>query len=284
MSSAEHLALSATDESVHLRPRDAPDTWQENCFVMGYDESRDLSVYFHVERLADRFEIKAAAGRGDAITWAHSNDDAWPEVVVPFEHLRLEWASEQVGFELELRSEIPAIDHAEALMKMGLPGAERDHYEAVGRLLGRIEIDGGSVDFDGLFWRDHTWGAREYAQFGASWWWPTCLDGGRAYVSGVAVDVGDRVLGYGLVADENGVAGATEVRVEVQGQRSPGEYTGVTVEYEPAGRDPVRLVYTPRHHLCTTFPSFNVDRQWNDAFSLCTWGDRQGYGSIELGI
>jgi predicted secreted hydrolase len=276
--------LRPTDELVHARPPGALDTWQENCFVMGYDELSDLSVYFHVERLVDRVEIKAAAGRGDAITWAHANDDAWTDVVVPFEHLRLNWAGDQVGFDLELRSEIPAIDHAQALVKMALPGAERDHYEAVGRLIGRVEIEGCSVDFDGLFWRDHTWGAREYAKFGASWWWPTCLDGGHAYAGGVAVDLGDRVLGYGLVADCDGVSGASDVRVEVKGDRSPGNYTAVNVEYEPAGRDPVRLAYTPRHHLCTTFPSFNVERQWNDAYSLCTWGDRRGYGSIELGI
>ncbi|KUH87738.1 MULTISPECIES: hypothetical protein [unclassified Mycobacterium] len=277
--------LSAEAESVHLRPDGAPDNWQENCTLMGYDADRDVSIYFHVARLIDRVEIKAAAGRGDAINWVDSNDDVWPEIVTPYEHLRLDWSGQQIGFNLELRSEIAAIDHAAAMISLGLPGVEHDHYEAVGRLIGSVHIDGGLVDFDGVFWRDHTWGAREYDLFGTSWWWPTCIDNGGAYAGGVAVEVGDSVLGYGLVADEHGVSAAGKVDVNVKGgQVSPGSYTAVSVEYEPEGREPVRLDYATRHHLCSTFPSFNADRQWNDAYSLCKWGDRQGYGSIELSV
>lgn len=284
MSSAHSASLRSADESCHTRPVDAPATWQENCFIMGFDEERDLCIYFHVGRLSDHVETKAAAGRGNTIVWADSHDDAWPEVVVPFEHLRLDWHGQDIGFDLDLRSDLAAIDHAEALVKMGLPGAERDHYESVGRLLGQIELDGATTDFDGVFWRDHTWGAREYARFGTSWWWPTCIDKGRAYVGGAAVELEGRVLGYGLVADDDGVWAARQVEVRVDGAPQPGEYTGVTVEFEPDGHEPVQLRYEPRHHFCTTFAGFNVDRRWNDAFSRCTWGKHRGHGSIELGV
>lgn len=250
---------------------------------MGYDSDSDVCVYFHVERLLDRIEIKAAAGRGGAIVWEDSHDDVWPEVVVPYEHLRLGQRGARLGFDLELRSELPAIDHAAALEQMGLPGAERDHYEVVGRMAGTVSVDGATFDIGGLFWRDHTWGAREYHEFGTSWWWPTCLDNGCAYVGGVAVEVGDRALGYGLVADEDGVGIASEVSVEVEGQATPGGYTGTTVRFTPGGREPVELRSTTHHHLCTTFPGFGVERRWNDAFSACEWGDRRGFGSVELG-
>ncbi len=281
--SAASRRITAADESLHARPHGAPVTWQENCFVMGYDAERDLCAYFHVERLADRVDIKAAVEKDGAVQWADSHDDVWPEVIVPYEHLRLEWAGKGLGFDLALRSELPAIDHAAALEAMGLPGSERDHYEAVGRLSGTLSVEGASTPFDGVFWRDHTWGAREYAQFGASWWWPTAIDGGRAYVGGVAVELGDRVLGYGLVADEDGVGVASDVSVEVEGEAEVGRYTAVNLSYTPHDREPVRLRYVPRHHLCAAFPGFGVDRRWNDAYSRVTWGARIGYGSIELG-
>ena len=153
----------------------------------------------------------------------------------------------------------------------------------MGRCTGTVSVDGDEVGFDGLFVRDHTWGVREYHRFGASWWWPTCFDGGDAYASGVAVDLGDRTVGYGLVADEDGVAAASEVAVEVEGEAAPGRYTATTIRYEPAGREPVVLRSTSVRHLCTTFPGFGPDRRWNDAYSECTWGRRGGFGSRELG-
>ena len=275
--------LTAADESLHARPADAPSTWQENCFVMGYDEARDLCVYFHVERHSDRVDVKAAVARDGDVRWVDTHDDVWPDVVIPYEHLRLDWAGEGLGIDLELRSELSAIDHGAALDAMGLPGAERDHYEAVGLLSGTVSVEGGSTPFDGVFWRDHTWGAREYANFGASWWWPTAIDGGRVYVSGVAVELGDRIVGYGLVADEDGVGVAAEVSVDVEGEPQVGKYTAVNVSYEPQGREPVELRYDVKHHLCTTFPGFNVDRKWNDAYSSVRWGAHSGYGSMELG-
>jgi len=275
--------LTATGESLHTRPNDAPATWQENCFVMGYDEERDVCVYFHVERRSDQVDVKAAVAKDGVVRWADTQDDVWPDVIVPYEHLRLDWTGQGVGLGLEMRSELPAIDHAAALEVMGLPGSERDHYEAVGRVSGTVSVDGGSTPFNGVFWRDHTWGSREYAKFGASWWWPTAIDGGRAYVGGVAVELGERIVGYGLVADEDGVGVAADVSVDVEGEAQVGQYTAVNVSYTPQGREPVHLRYVPKHHLCTTFPGFNVDRRWNDAFSSVTWGSQSGYGSMELG-
>jgi predicted secreted hydrolase len=275
--------LTAADESLHPRPSNAPETWQENCFIMGYDEVRDLCVYLHVEHHRDRVDVKAAVAKDGDARWVDADDDVWPDVVTPYEHLRVDWSGGGLSLDLELRSELPPIDHGAALDAMGLPGAERDHYEAVGRLTGTVSVDGAATLFDGVFWRDHTWGAREYANFGTSWWWPTALDGGRAYVSGVAVELGDRVVGYGLVADDDGLGIAAQVSVDVEGESEPGKYTAVSVSYEPEGRDPVHLRYVPKHHLCTTYPGFNVDRRWNDAFSSVTWGSRAGFGSMELG-
>ena len=275
--------LSPADDGLHARPADAPDTWQENCFLLARDDERDLCAYLHVERLHDRVEVKAAVDVAGSTTWHDAHDDWWYEIDVPYERTRWQWRGGGLGLDLQLSSHLPAVDHAAVLEVMGLAGAERDHYESVGRCSGSVEVGGDTVPFDGLFVRDHTWGAREYHRFGASWWWPTCFDGGDAYAGGVAVELPDRTVGYGLVADADGVSATSEIAVEVEGQASPGGYTGTTIRYRPEGRDEVVLRSRSVRHLCSTFPGFGLDRRWNEAYSACTWGDRAGFGSRELG-
>jgi hypothetical protein len=275
--------LTAADDGVHARPPGAPAAWQENCFVLARDDDRDVSLYVHVERLFDRVEVKAAVDVGGETTWCDTNDDWWYDIAAPFEQQRVAWRGGPLSLDVSLSSHLPAIDHADVLAGLGLPGAERDHYEAVGRFDGVVGIEGDEVRVRGLFVRDHTWGVREYQHFGASWWWPTCFDGGDAYLGGVAVDLDGRILGYGLVADGDGVAAATDVSIEVDGSASPGGYAGTTVRFTPAGREPVVSSSSTVHHLCTTFPGFGPDRRWNEAYSECRWGDRVGFGTRELG-
>ena len=275
--------LSPADDGVHERPADAPDAWQENCFVLARDDEHDLCIYLHVERLADRVEVKAAVDAAGVTTWHDAHDDWWYEPDSPFESLRIAWKGGPIALDLSLRSHLAPIDHAHVLAALGLPGAERDHYESVGVLSGSVSIDGDEVPVHGTFVRDHTWGVREYQRFGASWWWPTCLDGGDAYAGGVAVELGDRTVGYGLVADADGVSAATDVSVSVMGDASPGGYQGTVIRFTPEGRAPVDLTSRTLHHLCTTFPAFGPERRWNEAYSHCTWGDRSGFGTRELG-
>lgn len=275
--------LSPADDEVHGRPAGAPDAWQENCFLLARDDERDVCVYLHVERLAEHVEVKAAIDVAGTTTWHDAADDWWYEVDAPFERSRWAWRGGAIGLDLELRSHLAPVDHASVLATLGLPGAERDHYEAVGRATGRITVDGHDTELDAMFVRDHTWGVREYQRFGASWWWPTCFDGGDAYAGGVAVELGDRVVGYGLVADGDGVAAGTDVTVEVDGTAVPGGYRGTTIRYTTEERGPVTLTSATQRHLCTTFPGFGPDRRWNDAYSQCRWGDRAGFGSRELG-
>jgi hypothetical protein len=275
--------LTPADDEPHERPAGAPSTWQENCFLLARDDERDACVYLHVERHREVVEVKAAIDVAGSTTWHESTDDWWYEVEAPYERTRCRWRGGGLALDLELRAHLPAVDHHEVLQALGLAGAERDHYEVAGRCAGRIEVDGAELAIDGLFVRDHTWGVREYHQFGASWWWPTCFDGGDAYAGGVAVDLGDRVVGYGLVADADGLAAATDVSVEVAGAAEPGGYTGTTIRYTPEGRGPVELTSTTRRHLTTTFPGFGVDRRWNEAYSTCRWDERHGFGTRELG-
>lgn len=275
--------LTPDDDRTHRRPEDASDTWQENCFLLARDEASDLCAYLHVERMAHGVEVKAAVDVAGTTTWHDGHGDWWYEVDTPFDAVRWRWAGGPLAIDLRLRSVLGAIDHAAALDELGLPGAERDHYEVAGTCEGTVTVDGTSRPFSGLYVRDHTWGAREYHRFGDSWWWPTCFDGGAAYASGVAIDLDGRTVGYGIVADADGVASCAEVAVEVTGPAEPGGYTATTITYAPAGRAPVVLTSETRHHLCTTFPGFGADRRWNDAYSLCRWGDRTGFGTRELG-
>lgn len=275
--------LSGADDGVHERPAGAPDRWQENCFLLGRDPERDVCVYLHVERLADRVEVKAAVDVAGTTTWHDADDDWWYEVDAPFERTRWSWKGGPLALDLSLRATLPAVDHAAALAVLGLPGAERDHYEAVGRFEGRVEVGGADLPVAGTYVRDHTWGVREYQRFGPSWWWPTCLDDGAAYAGGVAVDLDGTILGYGLVADDDGVAVGADVAVEVDGRAEPGGYRGTTIRYTPSGRAPVELTSRTDRHLTTTFPAFGPDRRWNEAYSTCRWGDRTGFGTRELG-
>lgn len=275
--------LTGSDESVHPRPADAPPTWQENCFVLGHDQEGDTSVYVHVERMHDRVEVKAAVGYDDEVVWFEAHDDWWPDVETPFESLRLRWAGGPLAFDLRLSSHLPPADHAAALERLGLPGAERDHYEAVGRFEGAVSVHGSRRTTNGLFVRDHTWGNREYHQFGASWWFPTCFDGGDAYVGGVAVDLGGRSVGYGIVADDAGLAVGTDVAISVSGSSEPFGYEATSISFTPEGREPVVTTSTTNRHLCTTFPAFGADRRWNEAYSVCRWEGRVGFGTRELG-
>jgi hypothetical protein len=275
--------LTPADDGRHERPPGAPDSWQENCFLLARDDALDACVYLHLERLAGGAELKAAVDVGGVTTWVDAHDDWWYDVETAFERTRWAWRGGAIELDLVASSTLGAVDHAEVLATLGLPGAERDHYEAVGRISGRVSVDGADLSIDGLFVRDHTWGAREYHRFGASWWWPTCFDGGQAYASGVAVDLGDRTVGYGLVADAGGVAASATVSLAVTGSAEPGGYTGTTIAYEPEGRAPVELTSVTHRHLCTTFPGFGADRRWNEAYSTCRWGDRTGFGTRELG-
>lgn len=275
--------LTAADDGLHERPAGAPETWQENCFLLARDDELDVCIYLHVERLHDRVELKAALDVGGETTWAEAKDEWWYDVVVPFEHVRWGWRGAGVALDLDLRAHLAPVDHADALAMLGLAGAERDHYEVVGRCEGRVAAGDASLDVAGLFVRDHTWGAREYHRFGASWWWPTCFDGGDAYAGGVAVQLDDRTVGYGIVADEDGIAAGIDVRLEVEGTAAAGGYSGTTIRYTPGDRAPVTLASTTQRHLCTTFPGFGVERQWNDAYSTCAWDGRVGFGSRELG-
>jgi hypothetical protein len=275
--------LTGGDDGTHARPADAPPSWQENCFLLARDDERDVCAYLHVERLADRVEVKAAVDVAGTTTWHEQAGDWWYDVDWPFERTRWAWRGGPLQLDLELSSHLEPVDHAAALAALGLPGAERDHYECVGRAVGTVAVDGDAISVDALFVRDHTWGAREYQRFGPSWWWPTCFDGGDAYAGGVAVELDGRVVGYGLVADGDGVAVGTDVAVEVEGVAEPAGYTATTIRFTPDGRAPVALTSATLRHLTTTFPAFGPDRRWNEAYSACRWGDRTGFGVRELG-
>lgn len=275
--------LRPNDDSVHSRPALASDSWQENCFLLARDAAADVCIYLHVERFVDRVEVKGALDVRGNTTWHDAEDDWWYEVDAPYEKSRWSWCGGPLSIDLALSSVLPAVDHSSALEQLGLPGAERDHYESVGTFAGQVAVDGHSVSVAGEFVRDHTWGTREYHRFGRSWWWPTCFDGGTAYAGGVAVELEGRVLGYGLVASPDGVRAATDVSVAVSGAAGPRGYDGTTIRFTPPDHPPVELASRTVRHLTTTFPGFGPDRQWNEAYSTCTWGSRFGFGTRELG-
>ena len=73
--------LTAADELARP-PRRRPSPWQENCFVMGYNEARNLRGYFHVERHSDWVDVKAAVARDGDVRWVDTHDDVWPDVII----------------------------------------------------------------------------------------------------------------------------------------------------------------------------------------------------------
>jgi len=306
------VSLTDDDEFPHTLPGAVPDGWQENYFVLGWDDDRRAGFYLHIERLAaeETVEVKAAVLTPNTIaSFAHVHDLA-PRLSVPgltidvpepFRRWRVglhgvgargrapggfvavdDEGDTPIGLDLTLASGLPPVDWRAALAGLPVPGTEKDHYEVPGTWSGELAAGEDRIEASGLFLRDHTWGVRDYSTFPSAWWVPTCFEDGSLYVTGVSVQYEGRWRGVGIVADDTGTRIAPGFELEAAGHLAPEGYHATVVEMQPDGGDRIRMESTTRVHVPVHFPRFAHARFCNEAFSRVQWNGREGFGIREL--
>lgn len=295
------MAITEADEFPHPTPADRPG-WQENCFLMGWDDEQRAGFYLHVERLPSvgHQELKVIVLLDGRVAWGLATmplDDGFAgvQVVRPFEALRLDarlagrerdgehfvalhgGSDVKLGFEVELDAVSPAVDWNALLEGMGVPGTERDHYEQGLRWRGEVTIGDATVAASGLAVRDHTWGVRSYDGFSRAWWTPMCFDDGT-YLTGVSLDVGGQSVGGSIIARPG------EEPALLQGHAvtaSPGDDAG---EYQQVVVDAGGCVVDAeaRVHLPVPYPGFGLPFLSSEAFCELSWDGQGGFGTVEI--
>jgi len=305
--------LRDADEHPHSAPEPLPDRWQENYFVLGFDDDQRAAFALHLERFpaSGLAEIKADVALGETVVSSTSRHPLTEDlsagattidVVEPFREWRLRHDGTgragrgpfgfvghgdgpigALGIDVTLSSPLGGIDHAAVLAELAMPGTEREHYETCGTWTGRLRAGEHEVTARGLFVRDHTWGPRAYSQLSGAWWYPSCLEAGARYLGGALVRYGDHVSGYAIVADADGHEATTEVALEiVAGIEAPVRYDTTVVTARFATRGELRVKGSSRLHLPHYFPGF-ADRYFtNDAFCALACGADLGFGVREL--
>ncbi|MCZ7528779.1 MAG: hypothetical protein M5U14_21830 [Acidimicrobiia bacterium] len=187
-----------------------------------------------------------------------------------------------VGIDVTVSSVVPPVDWQEALAGLPIPGLERDHYELGASFNGVLTVGSRRVEASGLLVRDHTWGVREYTAFPAAWWTPVCFE--DAFVTGVSILHGGRWNGLTIVTRDGSTTTVLQHQVDLpEGARlAPGGYQAATVAFPRPEGEPARLETRVVTHLPVRYPGFAPGYVVNDAFSVARWGERTGFGSIEL--
>lgn len=303
------MALVPTDEYVH-EPR-LGIRWQENCFLVGWDDEHRFGFYVHVERFADtgQAEVKTVvfgpAGIA-SVSESHRFGGLFDlpgfelAVVEPFSELRLRldvkghggdtgWLAPPgpgavpIGVDAVLRNTLPPFDWRRGFEQFGIPGVEGSHYEVGGTWTGEIVVGSDVVAGSGLFVRDHSWGPRDLRDFSIAWWTPMVFDGGSAMISGISFLHRGHWKGITLVGDGGAVEAVPHHQVDPAGSATPRGYGGATVlAARDSGEDTIRVSATARVHAPVEYPGFGPGYYMNDALCRCEWEHRQGFGLVEL--
>jgi hypothetical protein len=286
--------LLPTDEFAHEPPAPIPPGWQENWYLLGWDDSRAAGFSLHLGRIPgqERLAAKACVLAGGEVAVASIDAPLGPELkapgleidIDPFRTWRvsLDAADGQgrpLGFDVVVDSLLPPVDWREALASLMASGTERDHYEVGARFTGRLTMGASTVEASGLLVRDHTWGVRGYGALDEAWWTPMVFaEPEPAYFTGVSVRYGDRWIGTSIAVDATGtrVLPAHEV-VVTEGKAGPAGYGSVLVQAAPAV-----VSATVAAHAHVPYPEWAQGFWLNDAFCSAEWDGRRGFGIVEL--
>jgi hypothetical protein len=281
--------LAPTDEFAHEPPAPIPPGWQENWYLLGWDDERAAGFSLHLGRIPgeDRLAAKACGLAGgemasasiDAPLGAGLKAPGLKIDIDPFRTWRVALDTNGLGFDVVVESLLPPADWREALASLMASGTERDHYEVGARFTGRLTVGGSTVEASGLLVRDHTWGVRGYDALDEAWWTPMVFAGPEpAYFTGVSVRYGDRWIGTSIAVDAAGTRVLPSHDVEVTtGEAGPAGYGSVVVR-----ADPVQVSATTAAHAHVPYPEWAQGFWLNDAFCSVEWDGRRGFGIVEL--
>lgn len=316
-SSTDGGRLGAEAEAFQAPPADVPPGWQENLFFIAWDPSHDTGLLVHLQRVPGQGEQEARVvvvvdGTVGSATLTGPYgpapvDGVEVRFVEPFRRLEvgidalLEPGEGPLGLltttgpgavratvELELESDLPAVDFAAALDDIvgaleasgeGPQMGRQEHYEQGGRWRGRLRLGNRAVTTQGLFVRDHSWGIRREHQDFRAFWTASCLDDGNVFCNAIGIPTGDRIAGIGAVADGNGVRFTTDVDARFHPVAGIGAYGSVDVRYG----DPIatELQARTRRHVPIPLPHSGPGRYDNNAISNVRMDGRLGFGVME---
>jgi hypothetical protein len=316
--------IGPADETLRHPPSPLPDRWQENLFVIAWDGDRHAGLMVHLQRVPGRdyqeARFVATTGGRTASAIVEGVYDASRvvagvdyDVVEPFRRIRLGAdlrARDGVGplgfvathppsagdvrleVDIELASELPAVDFAEGLRAMtavmrsnadGPQMGDQAHYEQGGRWSGTIAIGDVEVAGSGLFVRDHSWGVRHEQNDFKAFWTATCVaaeDGSLMFANAIGIPTGDRVAGIGAVADADGVRFTTDVGADYAPRAGVASYDAAEIRY--GAPIDLRFSATTQVHWPFYLPHSGPRRYDNNAISAVTLPDgRAGFGVME---
>ena len=292
--------LTATDELPHRPPEPLPDRWQENYFVLGLDEeqaprspctwngspaqgsgggegstSRSAttvvsSTSVHpIERSARRGRDHVSRWSSPSSRWRLRHDGSGRTGRGPQGFVgHGAGPVARLGIDVVLASPLGAIDHADMLRRLALPGTERDHYEACGTWEGRLVAGERDVDGRGsscATTRGGSGSTRSSRRPGGTRRASTTARATSvARSSATATGSG----GYAIVADADGIDATTDVAVRVEGGREePCGYPATVLTAQFPLRGEMTIAAQTAVHLPHHFPGF-ADRYYcNDALS-----------------
>ena len=318
--------LTEQDEFIHPTGTDTPERWQENMMVEAWDLDHSIGFWFHIQRVpAISFcELKYAVfginkGASGLAKVPLATDQMYPglSIVKPFELAQLKFqgkgvptvadadlpclsasGSIPIGIDVALKGLAGPIDWHIPLSTL-MNSIEGDHYEMAGTWEGKLQLGDETINGSGLFFRDHTWGNRNYTPktdnkatagrggFDWAWWTPVVLDEGRTFFNGLHVmstsghkpafstltEGGDTIL-----MPMHSVAVTAGKDLEIC------RYQGVSINGGTADNPIVGMNMKINRHLPMYLPAHGPDFVQSDGFGPVTWGDRRGWGSAQLSL
>jgi hypothetical protein len=187
--------LSAESERTVQKCPDIP-AWTENLLFTPYDPINDIGMWLHLGTVADNWEmwedrvlIGLPEDQGVLSMWAYHRtvaerqpaganlefrcEEPFRKWRITFEGFCLRSSYEQmrtgpladgskshVRMDLVVECVTPVWDAATAGEGMAQQSWAREHYEQLTRVTGQLAVDGVSIDFNGVGWRDHSRGPR----------------------------------------------------------------------------------------------------------------------------
>jgi hypothetical protein len=109
-----------------------------------------------------------------------------------------------------------------------------------------------------------------------------CFDEGRTFVSGASILRGGRWHEFTVIDSGDGPQISMSNLVRISGFPVASGYAGATLFTGLDTSTVERFEYESRLHFPARYPSFGGDLYINDAYCKVQWGDRVGFGVLEL--
>ena len=314
------MAISERDESLHTPGTEMPERWQENMMVYGWDLDQEAGFFFHVQRIPHSgfTEVKvvvcdATAGVSGRAVVPMPESSMFEGLVIeePFGRARLSFDGRGVahdsplalpalsdagtvpyGMDLTLQGKSGPADWFEGLSKMA--STESHHYQVAGSFEGTLRFGDGTRRASGLFWRDHTWGNRNYdpaehdvsdgrGGLHSSWFTPMVFDEGETFVNGLWISTTDgREQAFCTLSEGRETRHFESFACEViDGKQEIADYDAVRITGGDA-EHPIDIRLDVQRHLPMYLPHHGPSANLSEAFGRATWGQRTGWGSAEL--